>query len=257
MRRPTVFLPMALAASFLAAVPVAAVLAPETVSGIDEAVTKVLGDTGVPGASVALVHGGAIALAKAYGLGRLDPPTPASPAMRYPVGSISKQFTAVALAMLATDGRLGLDDRVAKFFPDLTRAGDITLRQLLSHTAGIRDYWPQDYVPAAMLEPTTPQALIERWARGPLDFEPGSTYQYGNTGYVVAAAVVEKASGRMLMELLRARIFGPLGMDTVLDVDQGRLSDGDAAGYLRYGLGPLRPAPKEGKGWMLGPGSLP
>ena len=231
-------------------------LAPEITAGIDAAVMKALKETGVPGASVAVVHDGAIALAKAYGRARLDPPAPATPAMRYPIGSISKQFTAAAVAMLAAEGKLGLEDRVAKFLPDLPRAGDITLRQILSHTAGIRDYWPQDFVPATMLEPITPDALLGRWARQPLDFEPGSKYQYSNTGYVLAGAIVEKVSGRPLMEFQRERIFRPLGMDSVVDFDQGGLTGGDPAGYVRYALGPLRPAPKEGKGWMFAAGHL-
>jgi CubicO group peptidase (beta-lactamase class C family) len=164
--------------------------------------------------------------------------------MRYCIGSISKQCAATALVMLADEGKLSLDDRVGRFFPDLTRAGDITVRQLLSHTAGIRDYWPQDYVFTAMLEPITTRALLDRWARQPLDFEPGTRYQYSNTGYVIAGAIAEKVSGRPLMELLRQRIFTPLGMASVLDVDQGRLGPGDATGYMNYGLGPPREAPK-------------
>jgi CubicO group peptidase (beta-lactamase class C family) len=224
--------------------------------GIDTAVTEVLEETGVPSASVAVVHDGKIALTKAYGMARLDPPTPATTIMRYPIGSISKQFTAAAVVMLAEAGKLSLDDTVDRFFPDLTRAGDITLRQLLSHTAGIRDYWPQDYVPPAMLEPVTTEELIDRWARRPLDFEPGSTFQYSNTGFVIAGAIVEKVSGETLPEFLRERIFAPLGMDSVTDIDQGSLTPDDATGYQRFGLGPPRPAPKEGKGWLFAAGPL-
>lgn len=231
-------------------------LAREIADGIDTAVAEVLVETGVPSASVAVVHDGAIALTKAYGLARLDPPTPATTTMRYPIGSISKQFTAAAVVMLAADGKLSLDDTVAGFFPDLTRAGDISLRQLLSHTAGIRDYWPQDYVPPAMLEPITTEALINQWARQPLDFEPGSKYQYSNTGYVIAGAIVEKVSGGTLMGFLRERIFAPLGMDSVTGIDQGSLTPGDATGYQRFALGPPRPAPKEGKGWLFAAGPL-
>jgi len=231
-------------------------LAPEIANEIDAAVTEILVETGVPSASVAVVREGAIAWTKAYGLARLDPPTPATKTMRYPIGSISKQFTAAAVAMLAADGKLSLDDTVADFFPDLTRADDITLRQLLSHTAGIRDYWPQDYVPQTMLEPITTEALINQWARQPLDFEPGSKYQYSNTGYVIAGAIVEKVSGESLMEFLRERIFAPLGMDSVTDIDQGTLAPGDATGYQRFALGPPRPAPKEGKGWLFAAGPL-
>jgi CubicO group peptidase (beta-lactamase class C family) len=205
---------------------------------------------------VAVVHGGELALTKAYGRARLDPPIAAASAMRYSIGSISKQFTAAMLVVLATEGRLSLDDTVAKFYPELTRAEDITVRQLLSHTAGIRDYWPQDYVPATMLTPITTQALMSGWGGQPLDFEPGTKWQYSNTGYVIAGAIAEKVSGKPLPALLNEKVFAPLGMKSVIDVDQGRLADSDATGYRRVALGPLRQAPKEGKGWLFAAGEL-
>jgi D-alanyl-D-alanine carboxypeptidase len=234
----------------------AAGLNKEIAEGVDAATKEVLEATGVPSASIAVVYDGSVALTRAYGLARFDPPTPAVPTMRYPIGSISKQFTATAVAMLAADGKLSLDDKVADYFPHVTRADDITLRQLLSHTAGIRDYWPQDYVPPSMLQPITTQALIDRWARQPLDFEPGSQYQYSNTGYVIAGAIVEKVSGKPLMEFLDERIFGPLGMHSVADIDQGALKADAATGYQRFALGPPRLAPKEAKGWLFSAGPL-
>ena len=243
-------------ALLLAVAPVRAELPPAITGKIDEAVARVLAETGVPSASIAVVHEGAIALTKAYGRARLEPPIPATPAMRYPVGSISKQFTAAALLTLAAEGKLDLDDRVARFYPELSRAGDITVRQLLSHTAGIRDYWPQDYVPATMLMPITTAALLKEWAGQPLDFEPGTKWQYSNTGYVLAGAIAEKAGGKPLGVLLDDRVFGPLGMKSVIDVDQGRLADSDPTGYRRFALAPLRAAPKEGKGWLFAAGGL-
>ena len=250
-------LPFTTVLALLAVVaPASAKLSPEIAAQIDQAVRRVLEETGVPSASVAVVHDGALALTKAYGRARLDPPIASAPAMRYPIGSISKQFTAAALVMLAADGRLSLDDKLAKFFPELTRAGDITVRQLLSHTAGIRDYWPQDYVPATMLAPITTDALMKGWAGQPLDFEPGTKWQYSNTGYVIAGAIAEKVSGKSLLTLLNERIFVPLGMHSVLDIDQGRLTDADATGYRRFALAPPRLAPKEGKGWLFAAGEL-
>jgi CubicO group peptidase (beta-lactamase class C family) len=222
---------------------------------IDAAVTKVLADTGVPSASIAVVRGAAT-YTKAYGMAQLSPPTPAAPGMRYAIGSISKQFTAAVLALLAAEGKLSLDDPVAKFFPNVTRAGDITLRHLLSHTSGLRDFWPQDYVTPEMLEPITELELMNRWARLALDFEPGTKRQYSNTGFTVAGAIVEKAGGKPLIDQMRERIFARLGMGSVFDVDQGRLPSGDPVGYTRYALGPLRPAPKEGKGWLFAAGQL-
>jgi CubicO group peptidase (beta-lactamase class C family) len=176
--------------------------------------------------------------------------------MRYSIGSVSKQFTATAILMLAEEGKLSLDDPVSRFVPGLTRGDEVTIRQLLSHTSGYQDYWPQDYVPPFMLQPTTAQAILDIWSRKPLDFEPGTQYQYSNTGYVIAGLIVEKAGGMPLLPFLSKRIFGPLAMASVADIDQERLGDTDPTGYLRYALGPPRPAPKEGKGWLFAAGEL-
>jgi D-alanyl-D-alanine carboxypeptidase len=176
--------------------------------------------------------------------------------MRYAIGSVSKQFTATAVLLLAEEGRLSLDDKVAKWFPRLTRARDISLRQLLSMTSGYQDYWPQDYVYPDMQRPTTAQAIMDRWAGKPLDFDPGTQWQYSNTNYVIAAAIVERVAGMPFMDFLRQRLFTPLGMTSVADIDAGPLGEGDAQPLLRNALGPLRPAPKEGSGWLFGAGQL-
>ncbi len=223
---------------------------------IDAAVREALASSGVPGASVAVVRDGRVAYLQAYGSARLEPQAPAAPAMRYSIGSVSKQFTATAILMLAEEGKLSLDDPVSRFAPGLTRADAVTIREILSHTSGYQDYWPQDYVPPFMLEPTTAAAILDRWAKKPLDFEPGAQYQYSNTGYVLAGVIVEKASGTPLLPFLSARIFRPLGMSSVANIDQERLGDTDPVGYLRYALGPPRPAPKEGKGWLFAAGEL-
>ena len=135
---------------------------------------------------------------RAYGDAHRNPDSRAEPSMRYAIGSISKQFTAAALLLLQQDGKFSLDDRVAKFLPDLTRAGEITIRQLLSHTSGYQDYWPQDYMFPLMEKPITPDGILDRWARTALDFDPGTKWQYSNTGYVAAGLIIEKASGKPL-----------------------------------------------------------
>ncbi len=231
-------------------------LAPGIRARIDEAARKTLADTGVPGASVAVVKDGRIAYIQAYGDARLEPRTPASPAMRYSIGSISKQFTATAVLMLQEQGRLSLDDKVSRFLPELTRSNEVTIRELLSHTAGYQDYWPQDYVPPFMLQPITATRIMDLWARKPLDFEPGTRWQYSNTNFVIAGAIVEKASGTPILDFLSRRVFEPLGMKSVLNIDQERLTASDPIGYMRYALGPLHPAPKEGKGWLFAAGEL-
>jgi CubicO group peptidase (beta-lactamase class C family) len=217
---------------------------------------KALTDTGIPSTSIAIVQGGAITYLQAYGDGRLEPRTPAVPAMRYSIGSISKQFTAAAVLLLAEQGKLSLDDPVSRFVPNLTRGNEVTIRQLLSHTSGYQDYWPQDYVPPFMLQPITADKILDQWARKPLDFDPGTEWQYSNTNFVIAGLIVEKASGEPLLQFLSEHIFTPLGMKSVINIDQSRLTETDATGYLRYALGPPRIAPKEGKGWLFAAGEL-
>lgn len=223
---------------------------------IDSIVTQEMKARGAPSVSIAIVKDGAIAYTNAYGMARLDPPTPAVPSMRYSIGSVSKQITATAILLLAEQGKLRLDDKVARFFPSLTRANEVTIRQLLSMTSGYQDYWPQDYVMPPMLKPVTAQAIIDDWAKKPLDFDPGSQWQYSNTNYVIAGLIVEKAAGMPLVDFLKQRVFTPLHMTSVFITDEGALPPSDPERYERFGLGPPRVAPKEGRGWMYAAGEL-
>jgi D-alanyl-D-alanine carboxypeptidase len=242
-------------APFLLLFAAAPLLAQDT-PAIDKAVGELLTKSGAPSASIAIVKDGKIAYEHAYGMAKIDPPTPATSQMRYSIGSISKQFTASAILMLAEEGKLSLDDKVARWLPDLTRASDVTIRQLLSMTSGYQDFWPQDYVMPMMMEPATAQQIMNGWARKPLDFDPGTKWQYSNTNYVIAGVIVEKASGMPLLDFLQKRVFTPLRMTSVFNTDDAPLSSSDPARYLRYALGPLRPAPKEGRGWMFAAGEL-
>jgi CubicO group peptidase (beta-lactamase class C family) len=218
------------------------------------AIQAAVGESGVPSASVAVVLDGRLAYAKAVGNAALSPRRAADVGTRYAIGSISKQFTAAALLLLQEEGRLSLDDQVAKYFPELTRAGDISLRQLLSHTSGYEDYAPQDYIIPAWLKPVTPRQILDGWARKPLNFEPGEQWQYSNTNYVLAASIFEKVSGRPLMAFLKERIFAPLDMRSVGSIASA--GPDDALAYTRYALGPPRPAKREAPGWYFGAGEL-
>jgi D-alanyl-D-alanine carboxypeptidase len=227
-----------------------------TASGVDAAAAEVLKTTGVPSASVAVVQGGKVSYVKAYGLARLDPAMPAEPRMQYSIGSVSKQFTAAVVLLLAQDGKLKLDDPVGKYLPELTRANEVTIRQVLSMTSGYQDFWPEDYVMTSMMKPTNPQQILDVWGKKALDFEPGTKWQYSNTNYVVAGRIAEIAGGKPLIEQLQERIFRPLKMTGVFNSDASRLPATDPTGYYQHALGPLRPAPAEGQGWMFAAGEL-
>jgi D-alanyl-D-alanine carboxypeptidase len=228
-------------------------------AGLDAAEERKIAETvaasGAPSVSVAVVDHGKLAYARAFGKASLDPARTADANTRYAVGSISKQFTVVAILLTAEQGKLSLDDKVSKYFPDLTRADEITVRQLLSHTSGYEDYAPQDYIIPEWVKQTTPEALLDKWAKKPLDFDPGTKWQYSNTNYVLAGRIFEKATGEQLVPFLRKNIFEPLGMTSAGDCSVTKTPE-DAVAYTRYGLGPARPALREGPGWYFAAGEL-
>ena len=218
-------------------------------------IEKMLSDSGVPSVSIAIVEHGKLVYAKAFGKASLDPPRPATPQTIYAVGSISKQFTAAAILLLAEHGKISLDDRVSKYFPDLTRANEVTIRELLSHTSGYEDYAPQDYTIPEQTKPTTPQHILDEWAKKPLNFTPDTKWQYSNTNYVLAGQIFEKVSGENLVRFLDAKIFRPLAMTSAVDCSVDK-SPEDAVAYTRFVLGPPRPSLREGHGWFFGAGEL-
>src|ERR1019366_599220 len=218
---------------------------------VDAVAAEWLSSTAAPSVSIAIVQHGALVYSKAHGQARRWPARAATRTTRYALDSITKEFTAAAILLLAEDGKLSLEDPLRKWFPEIGHAADVTLRQILTHTSGIRDFWPQDFVPPHMRRPTTVADIVKEWVNRPLDFEPGSEWQYSNTGYVLAAAVVERVSGETFFAFLRRRIFEPLQMAHVADQAMP-LSAQYADGYTRYGLGPLRRAPEESSGWLFG-----
>lgn len=218
-------------------------------------ISKLLADSGAPSVSIAIVERGQPAYAKAFGKASLDPNRAADAHTRYAVGSVSKQFTVAAILLIAEQGKLSLDDKVSKYFPDLTRANEITVRELLSHTSGYEDYAPQDYIIPEWIKPTTPEAVLDQWAKKPLDFDPGTRWQYSNTNYVLAGRIFEKASGQQLMPFLKEKFFDPLGMTSAGDCSVDKTPE-DAVAYTRYALGPARPALREGPGWYFAAGEL-
>src|SRR6185369_9857389 len=150
-----------------------------------------------------------------YGLANLENGTRITPETRFLLASVTKQFTAMAIMMLAEQGKLGYDDRVTKFFPEFSPfAGSVTIRQLLNHTAGFPEYedlfvqkglvdrdWPRSATTArSSFEPTARDALKLLAAEKQLEFTPGEKWSYSNSGYVILAQIVEKVSGKSFAE---------------------------------------------------------
>ena len=252
MIRPFIAAVAALALPATLSTAAAQALSPAETARIDQIVTGALARTGTPSAVVAVVRGGRTVYTHAWG--KASETLAATPDLPYQIASNSKQFTAAAMLLLQRDGKLSLDDHVSRYLPGISGGDWITLRQLLDHTSGLQDYWPQDYSFAAMERPTTPQGIVDRWARKPLDFEPGTQWQYSNTGYVVAGLIVEKVAGQPLLAFLQQRLFKPLGI-VASDQDEA-VGPRFPQGYHRYALGPVRPEKPAASGWLFAAGEL-
>ena len=237
-------------------VPVAAstsaALTPAQEKAIDEAVTKALAHSGVPSAQVAIARGGQIVLARAWG--KAGENMPARTDQPYQIASNSKQFLGALILKLRDQGKLALDDKVSKYLTGVSGGDEITIRQLLSHTSGLRDFWPQDYDFVDMRTPVKPEEIVQRWGTAPLDYKPGTRWQYSNTGYVVAGLIAEKAGGAPLWDQFERELFQPLGLHPLKLDDTNK--PGFPQGYHRYALGPVVTATSPASGWLWAAGEI-
>jgi len=196
---------------------------------VDDYVRAQMQKRNIPGLSLAVVKNGEIIKAKGYGLANVELNVPASPQTVYQSGSVGKQFTATAVMMLVEDGKINLDDRIGKYLDDAPELWkDITIRHLLTHTSGIKNYGNRDL--NYRLD-YTDEELVKKAASFPLDFAPGEKWSYSNTGYVLLGIIIKKASGKFYGDLLRERIFAPLKMDTARVITEEDIVPNRAAGY--------------------------
>ncbi|MDT7604225.1 MAG: hypothetical protein QOF61_2222 [Acidobacteriota bacterium] len=175
----------------------------------------------VPGASVLVVRRGKAVFERAFGMANLEERVAATTATNYRLASVTKQFTAMSIMLLAERGLLSYESKLTDFFPDFPAYGKrITVRQLLTHTSGLADY--EDLIPAGTTVPLRDkQVLALLKTQHDTVFPPGSRFQYSNSGYATLALIVEKASGMSFAEFLRKNIFAPLGMRETLAYEQG------------------------------------
>jgi len=188
-----------------------------------------------PGCAVGVFQNGAIAYARGYGSANLEYGTPITATTPFIMGSVSKQFTAAAIALLIEDGRIGLNDDVRKYVPELPNYGaPITIDQLVHHTSGLRDFWAIVQTAGMRNDDGYTVADVLRLAarQKHLNFAPGTEYDYSNTGYVVLGVVVQRVTGKSLRDFADERIFRPLGMThTHYHDDHTMIVDGRAAAY--------------------------
>jgi CubicO group peptidase (beta-lactamase class C family) len=194
--------------------------------------------TDSPGCALGVARDGRVIYENGYGMANLETETPITPSSIFHVASVSKQFTGMAIALLARDGKLSLDDDVRKYITELPDYGHrITIRHLLNHTSGLRDQWDLLFMARGRFEESriTESDVLEIVARQKaLNFVPGTEYLYSNTGYTLAAVIVKRVSGKSLRDFADERIFKPLGMtSTHFHDDYTMVVKGRTAAYNR------------------------
>lgn len=195
---------------------------------IDDLVNAELASMKVPGIAVLVMRDGKVVKEKGYGFANLEHKIPVNALTLFQSGSTAKQFTAAGILLLAEDGKLDLDDRLAQYFPDAPASWHrITIRNLLTHTSGIKDYgdefdYRRDYTDAELL------AVMQKL---PLEFEPGTQWSYSNSGYLILGMLTSQLAGKHWSEFQRERIFQPLGMSTTQVINDRAVVPHRAAGY--------------------------
>jgi CubicO group peptidase (beta-lactamase class C family) len=205
---------------------------------IDDYVSAQMRKLHIPGLSLAIVREGRIVKAQGYGFANLELKAHATTETAYEIGSNTKQFTAAAIMMLVEEGKVHLENAITKYFPEAPEAWHgITVRHLLSHTSGIQNHvaiphWLDVFRTNLAFE-TAPSCdeLLEMFFKLPLEFRPGETWAYDNTGYYLLGIIIEKASGKPYWQFLDERIFKPLGMTATRSTDPRPIVPDRASGY--------------------------
>ncbi len=218
-------------------------LSPALAAGIDS-VFRRFTMPGSPGCALGIARDGSTVYSKGYGLASVELGVPITPSTVFDIGSVSKQFTALSVVLLAQDGMLSLDDEIQRFIPELPRyARPITVRHLLHHTSGLRDYidilgWSGISDQAVTTDQDALDAIVRQ--RG-TNFVPGAEYLYSNSGFFLLSVLVKRAGGESLRDFAARRIFGPLGMthtqfvnrhDMIVPGKAGSYADGDGGGFV-------------------------
>ncbi len=208
-----------------------ALAADDTSSKIDEYLNAHVKLDSFSGAVLAAKEG-KIIISKGYGMANHELNVENSPEIKFRLGSVTKQFTAAAILLLEESGKLSTGDYLNKYIPDYPQGDKITIHHLLTHTSGVPELLQFDKFNEIKYTPTTMDELISVFKDQPLDFEPGEKFSYSNSGYVLLAAIIEKASGVSYEEFLTDNIFKPLGMQNT-GVDKNlEILPGRASGYF-------------------------
>ena len=227
MLRPIGFFLLSVSTAAMAAAPVD----PQTAQHIDADVATILQRTGTPSATIEVTEHGQVVYRKAYGLSDREKRTPATVDTYYEIGSITKQFTAAAMLQLQEAGKLRLDDKLSVYLPQAPHADELTLRQLLEQVSGLPDYLDAMDAAGTDTKPASFDQLISYVAGKPLEFTPGSKWEYSNTNYILAGRVIEVVSHESYQHYVQTHLLEPAGMTHTFTVADEKRLPGMAIGY--------------------------
>jgi len=197
---------------------------------IDSLVQSEMKKRGIPGLALTVIRDGKESKTAAYGFANLEWNVRTKPNTVFEIGSVTKQFTAAGILLLAQEGKLSVDDTIGKYLPDIPGAwANITIRHLLNHTSGIKSYTGLNGF--ELTKRLTQQQFIGRLAPMPLEFDPGARWKYCNTGYNLLGFIIENVSVKKYWEYLGERIFMPLGMTATTNREPGNIVPNRADGY--------------------------
>ncbi|MCX6305804.1 MAG: serine hydrolase [Bacteroidetes bacterium] len=226
------------------------------IPGLDNYISKtfkILQIDTMPGASVLVSQNGDIIYQKGFGYADIEKKMKVTPETKFKIGSISKQFTSVAILKLQEEGKIKIEDKLSKYIPDFPRGNEVTIYHLLTHTSGIHDYNSQPNF--EMTKPVTPQTLLDIIKKLPYDFNPGERYLYNNSGYFILGCIVSQLSGKTLGKYQNETFFKPLGMKNTGIYETTTVLNNEAQGYSMNGE-TVKKADFQEMSWTLGVGSI-
>ena len=200
---------------------------------VDEVVRAQMREQNIPGVSLAVTRDGKVIKATGYGLANVELNVPMAPQMLLHTESLAKAFTATAVMMLVEEGKIGLDDKIAKYLPEAPSIwNEVTIRRLLTHTSGIRDYFGEDGDPTIDLHRGfTEDELVRGFAAQTMRFPTGEKWSYCNAGYVILGVVIHRVTGKFWFDFVKERIFDPLGMSATRLINPDDIIKNRVSGY--------------------------
>jgi D-alanyl-D-alanine carboxypeptidase len=201
--------------------------------GLAKLIESRMADGGPPAVSVAVIQDGQPVFVRAFGTAQIEQNAAARPETVFPIASITKTFTALAILLLQEDGKLKTSDPLSRFMPDYPNAQGITIRNLLTHTSGIPEFTTIEPFASEQALDWTPQQLVAMFEKAPPVFAPGAKCLYSDSAYILLGLVIEKVSGQSFGDFVRDRITRPLGMASAAQESGTTIVPHRAGGYTR------------------------